>query len=639
MNNDPNALYLDASSLSPSTSVGVAPVTPKPKVTTPVLTTNQIAKKATSSGLTPDIINSAYQNILGRAADPEGLRHYTTPGEIGGITNQAALEADLRNSTEYKQKNTAPVTPIPTVATSVAPSTPTPAASPAFINPYNLPAYTSAKSAYTASLAPSPELTAAQQKLNNLETSAQLGQQKIEDQPIPMGLILGQGQTLQKLAGIQQEAAQKDVALAQTTQQQQQAQALAALQLAAQEAGQYAPMSIGDNIVQYDPATGQLNVLYSAPKDTSPTANQKDYEYAKSQGYTGSFLDFQREQALLNPSAYATSTDAFGNTTVINKLGDNSSITTPAARNNNPGNIKVPAGGIEEARLRYNDPGAQIGSQATDGGYFIKFSDSSKGLAAIPTLLNLYGNISVDAALKKWSGGAYGAEAAGLPANTLLTSLNDSQKQQLALAIAKREDVQNYNALTSGATNNATSSQAAQYYAAYKGNPTAFDALSTDLKTAINSWAVANGQPPIGSQAGPSNYQQQQTAVALQAINDLKNKVSGLTTGVGGSLLSNIPGTAAADFEAKLDTLKSTIAFGALTAMREASKTGGALGQISDAEERLLSSSLGALSTRQSPSQFKQSLNDIEASINRWWTATGGTPTSVDLSQYNFTLQ
>src|SRR6185436_6316293 len=46
-----------------------------------------------------------------------------------------------------------------------------------------------------------------------------------------------------------------------------------------------------------------------------------------------------------------------------------------------------------------------------DGGNFIKFSDSSKGEAAIPVLLKTaYGSLTVDQAYKKWSNGAYGAE-------------------------------------------------------------------------------------------------------------------------------------------------------------------------------------------------------------------------------------
>ena len=71
-------------------------------------------------------------------------------------------------------------------------------------------------------------------------------------------------------------------------------------------------------------------------------------------------------------------------------------------------------------------------------------------------------------------------------------------------------------------------------------------------------------------------------------------------------------------FEAQLDTLKSNIAFGALTEMREAAKTGGALGQVSDTENRLLSATLGALNMSQSPEDIKKQLTKIRESVKRW---------------------
>ena len=77
------------------------------------------------------------------------------------------------------------------------------------------------------------------------------------------------------------------------------------------------------------------------------------------------------------------------------------------------------------------------------------------------------------------------------------------------------------------------------------------------------------------------------------------------------------------NYNAKLDTLKSNIAFGELTAMREASKTGGALGQVSDREGRLLESSLGALAMYQKPEDILAELQKIEDSINRWLRAVG----------------
>jgi len=75
------------------------------------------------------------------------------------------------------------------------------------------------------------------------------------------------------------------------------------------------------------------------------------------------------------------------------------------------------------------------------------------------------------------------------------------------------------------------------------------------------------------------------------------------------------------NFEGQLDTLKANIAFGVLTAMREASKTGGALGQVSDKELIFLQSKLGSLKMGQTPAQLRAQLVQIKESVQRWKTA------------------
>ncbi len=81
-------------------------------------------------------------------------------------------------------------------------------------------------------------------------------------------------------------------------------------------------------------------------------------------------------------------------------------------------------------------------------------------------------------------------------------------------------------------------------------------------------------------------------------------------TGLKGAL-PNIPGGAAADAQALLGTLKSQIGFGVLQDMRNNSKTGGALGNVSDAEGKRLESNLAALEKSQSLEQFQTSLRQI----------------------------
>jgi hypothetical protein len=73
----------------------------------------------------------------------------------------------------------------------------------------------------------------------------------------------------------------------------------------------------------------------------------------------------------------------------------------------------------------------------------------------------------------------------------------------------------------------------------------------------------------------------------------------------------DIPGSKAANARAKLNTLKSQVAFSVLQDMRANSKTGGALGAVSDKEGQLLENNLGALDTAQSVEEYQKALQDI----------------------------
>lgn len=73
----------------------------------------------------------------------------------------------------------------------------------------------------------------------------------------------------------------------------------------------------------------------------------------------------------------------------------------------------------------------------------------------------------------------------------------------------------------------------------------------------------------------------------------------------------NIPGSDAANAAADLQTLKTKVAFDVLQEMRNNSKTGGALGQVSDMEQKMLQSALGNLDKSQSIDQLKKNLAGI----------------------------
>ncbi len=81
-------------------------------------------------------------------------------------------------------------------------------------------------------------------------------------------------------------------------------------------------------------------------------------------------------------------------------------------------------------------------------------------------------------------------------------------------------------------------------------------------------------------------------------------------TGVQG-VFPNWPGGRAANVQARLDNLTSQAGFAVLQAMRDASKTGGALGSVSDFENRQLQNNLAALQRAQSADQFKSELDKL----------------------------
>lgn len=96
-----------------------------------------------------------------------------------------------------------------------------------------------------------------------------------------------------------------------------------------------------------------------------------------------------------------------------------------------------------------------------------------------------------------------------------------------------------------------------------------------------------------------------------RAIDIIKNQGVLPAAGIG-SALSSIPATNARNLASTLDTIKGNIGFDKLQAMREASPTGGALGQVSDFENRNLQAVLGSLDQGQSPANVVATLQRLK---------------------------
>jgi len=109
----------------------------------------------------------------------------------------------------------------------------------------------------------------------------------------------------------------------------------------------------------------------------------------------------------------------------------------------------------------------------------------------------------------------------------------------------------------------------------------------------------------------------------LGTIGEAKNLVAPNTAGIGVAA-SFIPTTPAYTLRTKLDTIKANIGFDRLQQMREASPTGGALGQVAVQELNALQSTIANLSQGLKPTELKENLTKIEFHYNNWLRTTNG---------------
>jgi len=121
-----------------------------------------------------------------------------------------------------------------------------------------------------------------------------------------------------------------------------------------------------------------------------------------------------------------------------------------------------------------------------------------------------------------------------------------------------------------------------------------------------------------GGPNAASQFSAERAQRAIDQVDYLLPKVSGRTAGLGGTIFKLIPGSGAKELESELTSLKSNIAFNELNEMRAASKTGGALGQVSDTEERMLSQALGGLDQANDPVTLRRQLERVKEHLQRW---------------------
>lgn len=126
---------------------------------------------------------------------------------------------------------------------------------------------------------------------------------------------------------------------------------------------------------------------------------------------------------------------------------------------------------------------------------------------------------------------------------------------------------------------------------------------------------------------------------ANKVINDVKETtqlVGGLTTGIVGKASSFVPGTDAYNLNQRLLTLKANLGFDRLQQMREASPTGGALGQVAVQELNALQATVGSLDIGQDKKELAKNLEKVEHHYNNWLRTTQNLP-ALSLEEFRKT--
>lgn len=109
--------------------------------------------------------------------------------------------------------------------------------------------------------------------------------------------------------------------------------------------------------------------------------------------------------------------------------------------------------------------------------------------------------------------------------------------------------------------------------------------------------------------------------IVTAKIEEALSKTGFWTTGIPGTVLGMIPSTGAYNLDRTIDTIKANIGFQELQAMREASPTGGALGQVAVKELDFLQASIASLEKGQDPEVLKANLEAVRTHFQNWKNA------------------
>lgn len=110
----------------------------------------------------------------------------------------------------------------------------------------------------------------------------------------------------------------------------------------------------------------------------------------------------------------------------------------------------------------------------------------------------------------------------------------------------------------------------------------------------------------------------QKADTVIKKVEEALDQTGFFSTGATGALLGKLPGTSAYDLDKTLDTIKSNLGFSELQAMREASPTGGALGQVAIQELAMLQSTIASMEKGQSEPNLRRGLAQVKKHFENW---------------------
>lgn len=263
----------------------------------PIITPSQVKASTTPP-------SSQVKPIVKPVTSPSATATPTTPTVDTSYTStdpavMAKIKAANDAVTANKDAANASLTAAGRTTTGTTPTAPT-------VTPY-VSKYQDIVDALTKQLSatetPTQEESALTQQINDLVGNTNLGITGLEGQGrgIPLGLVRGQQGLLEQQGNEKAQTLQSQLAnLIANRQSQQNAikdQLTNAQSQYQNDMAQSSPTSIGNGIIRYNPSTGKYDTLYTTPADqqNKPTQNIQEYEYAKNNGYKGTYLDYLKE--------------------------------------------------------------------------------------------------------------------------------------------------------------------------------------------------------------------------------------------------------------------------------------------------------------------------------------------------------